>query len=388
MKKFLLLAAAAATVVSVNATSYQIFDIANAGTWSENAATEGYIQTQKFGDKTFTIVTDKASSSNALIAPDNNTYAWRVYKNSVVNFDFGGVKMTKLVITFDDYNSGAYVFECALSDGWVGSIEDAIYTLGSDGLSALSLTASNGQVRIKTIVATDEAGETAPLTPEFGEAPDNPDTPDTPSEKEGVIFETAFDSIDGWTKTNDESLSDFSGWKVNANPVCAICNSYYSGENHAADSWMYREFDCSAYKNVALSFEQAFGFDFPTEQVSNYTVNVREAGTNEWYPLTLANFPETPTKNWSDWVSNSFDLSEYDGTKIEIGFRYLTDGSKSRAWELKNFLLSGDKTGAVDGIGEDAQTPVFYNLQGVRVAQPESGLFIMVKGNKAIKIAR
>lgn len=388
MKKFLLFCAAAATAASMSATSYEVFNIENPGTWAASAATEGFVQNQKFGDKTFSITTLKESSTNALLSPDNNTYAWRVYKNSSVKFDFGGVKMVKMVITYDSMNSGQYCVEAVLSDGWSGAVAEDLYTLTSAGSVDLTMTYSNGQGRIKKVVVTDEAGETEPLTPTF-DTPDDPGTPDepTPDTPEGVIFQTAFDSnLDGWTKLNDESLSDFNGWKINANPVCAICNSYYSGENHAADCWLYREFDCTEYKNVALTFEQAFGFDFPSAQVENYTVNVREAGTTEWYPLAMANFPEVPAKNWSDWVSNSFDLSEYDGSKIEIGFRYLTDGSKSRAWELKNFVLSGDKTGGVNAIEADNATAVYYNLQGVRVAQPENGLYIVVKNNKAVKV--
>ena len=48
----------------------------------------------------------------------------------------------------------------------------------------------------------------------------------------------------------------------------------------------------------------------------------------------------------------------------------------------------GKAPGAVDGIeldGDEAPA-VYYNLQGVRVANPESGIFIRVKGNKATKV--
>lgn len=44
-------------------------------------------------------------------------------------------------------------------------------------------------------------------------------------------------------------------------------------------------------------------------------------------------------------------------------------------------------TAAVAGINADAnQAPVYFNLQGVRVAEPQNGLFIVVKGNKAQKV--
>lgn len=393
MKKILLFAAAVATAAGMNAASYQIFDISNPGPWAVNEATKGFTQTLTFGDKTFTITSDQAKGTTALIAPDNNTYAWRIYKSSAVDFDFGTTKITKVVFSYDDMNSNQYCLALDLNEGWSGVLDGADFTASSDGATALRIAAMSGQVRVKSIVATDEAGESAPLTPTFSDNPGT-DPGTTPGEDNGVIYQTAFDSnLDGWTKLNDTAHSDFNGWKINSNPVCAICNSYYKGEgeeassNHAADSWIYREFDCTEYKNVAMTFEQAFGFDFPQAQVDNYTVNVREAGTTEWYVLDMSNFPAVPTKNWSDWVSNEFDLSEYDGQKIELGFRYRNDGSQSRAWELKNFVLKGDKTGAVNGIEIDAENAVYYNLQGVRVAQPENGIYIVVKGGKAVKVA-
>ena len=35
---------------------------------------------------------------------------------------------------------------------------------------------------------------------------------------------------------------------------------------------------------------------------------------------------------------------------------------------------------------EDNSVPVFYNLQGTKVANPSNGIFIMVKGGKSKKV--
>ena len=35
---------------------------------------------------------------------------------------------------------------------------------------------------------------------------------------------------------------------------------------------------------------------------------------------------------------------------------------------------------------DENEAPVYYNLQGVRVANPESGLYIVVKGSKVSKV--
>ena len=53
-------------------------------------------------------------------------------------------------------------------------------------------------------------------------------------------------------------------------------------------------------------------------------------------------------------------------------------------WEL-NITAAGE--GAVEGIELDNAATVYYNLQGVRVANPENGLYIRVQGKKAVKVA-
>ena len=372
MKKFLLSIAAVACAASMSATSYTVFDIANPGTWTGDA--NGWASTTQAGGKTFNLKTIKADSSTDLISPVANTYAWRVYKGSKVEIstDF---EMKQIVITYDDYNDGQYIGELTLSSSWTGSVDGSVYTVVSSGSSSIEMQAVAKQVRIKTIVVSDEAGSIDP--------PVGPELP------EGVIYQNTFEeNMDGWVKINDESLSDFNGWKINTNnPKCAICNAYYGGSNHPANAKMQYEFDLTDYKNVELSFEQAFGYDFPTAQNDNYRVYVINGDNTDY--LTMANFPAAPESGnrTKEWPVNTFDLSEYDGETIKIGFEYATDGSKSRAWELKNFILKGDKDTAVESIAADEnEAPVYYNLQGVRVANPESGLYIVVKGSKVSKV--
>lgn len=44
-----------------------------------------------------------------------------------------------------------------------------------------------------------------------------------------------------------------------------------------------------------------------------------------------------------------------------------------------------EEAGIADINGEDNSAPVYYNLQGVRVNNPENGLYIVKKGNKVTK---
>ena len=509
MKKFLLSLAAVACAASMSATTITLFDIANPGDWTGDG--NGYTQTKTVDGVQVTITTNKASSTTNLLSPDNNEYAWRVYKSSSFTIETPGFNMKSMLITYDNLSNNQYALEMTLSSGWSGKLSGAEYVLSSAGLSTLTATATNGQVRIKTIVVSDseelsgsgdgggdngggttepstapdpdtiegtitvaqalsmiEAGstETAKVkgyitkidevstsygnatyyiadekggatslevyrgywvdgdkftstnqievgglivvegkltnyngTYEIGtgskvlgyKAPEGGGGGDTPELPEGVLYMNSFEtSISDWTKVNDTSIGDYAGWKVNTNsPACAIANSYYGGVNNAANARLQKNFDLSTSKNVSMSFEQAFGFIFPTSQTDNFRVYVISDGYTEY--LTMSNFPPAPASgNWTkEWAINEFDLSEYDGGFITIGFEYNNPGGDtSMAWEIKNFVLYGDGAlGAVEGIDADNDAaPVYYNLQGVRVDNPSKGLYIVVKGNKATKV--
>lgn len=78
--------------------------------------------------------------------------------------------------------------------------------------------------------------------------------------------------------------------------------------------------------------------------------------------------------------------------QLQVGMHVIVNG-KLMLYQAKNSkqlaygeLVSIDASG-VEGIVADAdEAPVYYNMQGVRVANPENGVFIEVKGNKAAKV--
>ncbi|MDE6793303.1 MAG: hypothetical protein K2J48_09490 [Muribaculaceae bacterium] len=81
---------------------------------------------------------------------------------------------------------------------------------------------------------------------------------------------------------------------------------------------------------------------------------------------------------------------EFDGTiwlNLDLdGVAYVyfdtTDGENVPEWVTA--ALTGVKGVEV----EENAAPIYYNLQGIRVANPENGVFIVVKGNKVSKVVR
>ena len=53
---------------------------------------------------------------------------------------------------------------------------------------------------------------------------------------------------------------------------------------------------------------------------------------------------------------------------------------------IESMIVTFANTSGIEGIEADNEAPVYYNLQGVRVANPEKGIFIEVKGDKTTKV--
>ena len=165
------------------------------------------------------------------------------------------------------------------------------------------------------------------------------DTP-TPPTGDAIFSETFLNGNLGQFSATVETSGSWTGWRSNtSNPLCALANSYVSGANEAATAWLVSpEISLKDISKASITFEQAYGFYFPTEQGEFCTVNVREKG-GEWKALTLTVFPPKPEKNWTEWVSNTLDISEFAGKTIEIGFKYYNDGKQSVAWEIRNLTV-------------------------------------------------
>ena len=138
-----------------------------------------------------------------------------------------------------------------------------------------------------------------------------------------------------------------------------------------------------------ISITQTFAYNYITvEQVPEYfTIAVREEGATEWTVLTAAPAPEAMNQ-WTYVDDYAIDLGAYEGKKIQIGYHYVADGTVCGSWQIKNILVKGKKSSAVSDITvEDSDAPVvYYNMQGVRVANPANGLYIRVQGKKATKV--
>ena len=115
-----------------------------------------------------------------------------------------------------------------------------------------------------------------------------------------------------------------------------------------------------AWPGVAMSEKTVDGYDY-----FYYTIELA-------YNITSVNVI------FNNGSEQTVDLTcETKDTYFELGGK---DG------DGKYSANSSDTPTAIEEVGVDAGAAVYYNLQGVKVANPENGIFIKKQGNKTIKV--
>lgn len=120
----------------------------------------------------------------------------------------------------------------------------------------------------------------------------------------------------------------------------------------------------------------------PEYEVKNVVANWEDSGMERESAAAFVNNPE----KWRQYVE--FEVTE--PCKVWIGLGK-DQNTPPQYWNpFADFKLEVlDEGNSVEGIEAATDSAVeYFNLQGVRVANPENGIFIRVQGNKATKIAR
>ncbi len=110
---------------------------------------------------------------------------------------------------------------------------------------------------------------------------------------------------------------------------------------------------------------------------------IREEGATDWTELAEPTAPEA--FNWNFYENAPISLADFAGKKVQLGFKYVSTADVAGTWEVKNISVSA-QSGMTAVEAADNAPVEFFNLQGVRVANPENGLFIRRQGNKVSKV--
>lgn len=273
----------------------------------------------------------------------------RVYKQNTMTVTAPeGVKFSKIVAI----------------DKSTGTTGTTIYT--GEAVNTFTFTATATVRAAKYVVTEGEGGG------------------DTPG-GEGTLFLSEDATECDFTLDNGtlpEGLDYVWSWKSYSGKYYLNASAYVNGAKYATDAYAYSPVvDLTSASSAKVSFDHAAKFQTNLRQDCRFVV--REEGATEWTALTIPTWPEAGAWTWAN--SGEIDLASYVGKKIQVGFNYVSTDADADTWEVKNVKF--DITSGIVGIeAVDNGEAVYYNLQGVRVANPENGLYIVVKNGKSTKV--
>lgn len=237
-----------------------------------------------------------------------------------------------------------------VADPAVFTFADGVYTLVAEGASTM---------KISTLAGNWEDFNSATIAPVYTEEHfEDGSVPFTVSEN----YEFVLDYEATWTVTIDPAKMSIKFSTNDERPEFEIYLRGGMNEWGTSDDWKFSTSDGTLYtlENVTI----AEGVEFKVADASWGTINF---GANA--PIA----PNTPT------------TLIYNGGNIT-----LTEAVENAKFE---FNLSDNTLTVITGTGintieEGNDAAVYYNLQGVKVANPERGnIYIVKKGNKTVKAA-
>lgn len=327
-------------------------------------------------------------------------YVWTgtTDKAVVVNTSGATVQINKMIVTYTGQGAprqdAGLVFSATEVTGKVGTpftaptltkATTADVTYSSSNPEAATVDETTGQV---TLVAQGTTVITAfaPSNEQFNSGSASYTLTVTEDNPTVAIYTGLTDSIGDWTIDVLEMPEDLTFvWTWDANNKYAKASAYKGACFAAEANLTSPEIKLAGYYDLSLTFEQAAN-KFGTEPNVLDFVNILISADGGAF--TSATVDQWPAGNNWTFVKSSIDLSAYAGKTIRVKFAYTSTAEIAGSWEIKKFNVKGrPNTSGVAEIEEAAQAPaVFYNIQGQKVANPTSGLYIKVQGGKATKV--
>jgi len=370
MKKFLLTSVLAAAVLTASAESETIkFD--NCTDIDGTTTSAGNIQplkAMKVGEYTFVLGQD-GQTKPALWKADNTL---RLYAGAKMRILGGMLARTNKVTLNCKSIKGVNNEVIPVAEGFTatynandktivyvtenGPMANFILTVGTEKVDG-----ANPNIQIQSIeFNTDQNAASADVKFLVGNADGWDLTPN--NLPEGITYVWKWDSSYGYLK----------GSAYNKKPY-AVADQYAISPA------------VTVSKDSKLTFEHAA--NYKTTITTMCGLAVREVGSSTWNAIEVKTWPAGG--NWTFISAGEYDLSAYAGKNIQIGLKYGSTDAGADTWEINNMVITNAKTAGVGAItmDEDADAPVYYyNMQGMRVSNPENGMYIRVQGKKATKV--
>ncbi len=211
-----------------------------------------------------------------------------------------------------------------------------------------------------------------------------PDTPDNPSDDTKAIYSGLTSNADDWTindGTLPEGLSYVWSWSDQYN--CLKGSAYYKQAYAANATATSPVIDLTDYKDCELTAVNQVGY--AEGKVAEFCKTYIQVVGGEKVAVAFDQMPDG-TKV-STKVDGKISLKEFDGKKIQVIFNYISTAEAACTWEISNLKVTGVSVSGVEEIAlEEEGEATYYTLQGVKVANPEKGIYVKVVNGKSSKV--
>lgn len=338
---------------------------------------------------TFDIEKNNGSTAPSLHAGTN---AIRLYAKGTLKIS--GDKLTKIVIKlasdasyrYTTFEPSAGALNPAQAAGdteivWEGDATEVTFTVGDNAIMGTDGETKAGQIRLASVTIYGEPGEGG-------------DTPVVPTPDENIILSADFENdACGFTFADNVFGDSKNVWQHDAGFSCMKASAYADGANAVEGAYLVSPvMDLTNRNEIVLTFKHALGHAKTIEPAEMLSLWVREENMDWSVQLPIQAWPsyEGVSGNFTKFAeAGEYDLDQFKDKKIQLGWKYTSTDATAPTWEIDAVKVTGKIENAISDIEADVNAPVeYFNLQGVRVANPENGLYIMRQGNKVTKVIR
>lgn len=321
--------------------------------------------------------------------PENSLVAWEDQGPREILADYGNAYLFQLYLN-DHFGGKSFIQDLAKNTkNGIEGINDALQSFGYDKTfedvyrdyqTALVLDEErefNGKYGFESIDFTVNTGTKQAYASE-GAPAWGTDFIEMPKKEEAEVL---FNGIDFLPIQ----------WKSVSDPKDAANNVLWGGTGSLADHFLIKEFDLSGTQNPKLTFDTMYNiestWDYGFVQVStdggetwtslankNTTDKVNESA----HPKVKSNVPGF-TGSSNGWTTQTFDLSQYEGQNILVGFRYVTDwASQEDGWYIDNISVdavnysnNGNSTNDFKSLNEVQKNYVDYLISIIEIEEDD-----------------
>lgn len=286
----------------------------------------------------------------------------RLFKSSAGRWSFRFYKDTYFTVTAPDGNHlNGMVFEGSnLDKNWS-------YSSGTFAVNTWTATTETDEVTISKTATGDNPVIDA-LTVYYSDGEFNPDSPVTPPADDlgNVTFNFGDPTVYGFNPTDDQTEIPLAGETFTNEPVTltfAQTGNPSTGIRlfkSTAGRWSFR-----FYKDTSFTVSVPDGYSL---------AKIEFAGNNLGTDWSYSNGSFSGTTWTASGTTNSVTIG-----KTATGNNPVIDSMT---------IYYSDGSGVEEVLATDDSEAVYYNLQGVKVAHPERGIYIKVVGNKAVKVLK